>query len=152
MLADRLSEQIRRCPNISQPALFVVQIENLKKADDIQRNMSILAIEPIPSTLSRVEMVRHELLVTRMLLYDKGKGFQLDPLHPVATLAVAVAGKNIDFCSSTAEADPAQRLDGVIASAVVLDQLFIPYDVHGIEKLLQCLAPRGLRSDLGAPR
>ncbi len=67
MLADRLSEQIRRCPNFSHSALFVKQSENLKKAVDIHRNMSILAIEPILSTRSRVEMVRHELLVTRVL-------------------------------------------------------------------------------------
>lgn len=48
--------------------------ENLKKAEDIQRNISIRAIEHNLTARSSVEMVCHEVLVTRMLceviLYD----------------------------------------------------------------------------------
>jgi hypothetical protein len=63
---------------MSTSEMLVKQIDNLKHVEDIQRNVSILAIEHTLSSRSPIEGVKHEMLLSRVLgevlLYDRAKG------------------------------------------------------------------------------
>jgi len=58
--------------------MLAKQIDNLKHAEDIQRSVSILAIEHTLPSRSPIEGVNHEMPLSRVLdevlLYDRAKG------------------------------------------------------------------------------
>ncbi len=130
---------------MSTSEMLVQQIENLKKSDDIHRNVSILAIEHTLSSRSPVEGVHHDLLLIRVLneilRYDKAAGLlvgekseasrqrvahihrilreKLVELNPACARrfdALADAGSRLEFESSDAVVSPEAGLQGLIAS------------------------------------
>jgi hypothetical protein len=131
---------------MSTSEMLLKQIENLKNAESLSRNMSILAIEHTLSSRSPVEGVQHELLLIHVLgevlIYDKAKGnllgetseagrqrlahihrilsasiLALNPRCGEGFAALADAGeKNLEFLSSEDSTDPAKKLADLIAN------------------------------------